>query len=121
AEFFNSEATNPVMVFLNRSRQLIYRTPAELGSDYKKSFTSNDITAKNPTLNVFGQMNYKLSSAWTSQTNISQSVRKSDGLYSYIMFVQPDNETLLSCLISSLNPVSTATNFQEALDGVFSF
>ncbi len=120
AEFFNSEATNPVMVFLNRSRQLIYRTPDELGIDYKKSFTSNDITVKNPTLNVFGQMNYKLSSAWTSQTNFSQSVRKSDGLYSYIMFLQPDNDTLLSRLISSLNSVSTTTNFQQNFIGDFS-
>jgi iron complex outermembrane receptor protein len=119
AEFYNSEATNPLSIFLNRSRALIYTTPEQLGIDYKKSFTSNDVTIKNPTTNVFAQMNYKLSSKWLSQTNLSQSVRKSDGLYSYIMFLQATNDTLLSRLVSDQNAIGTTTNFQQNFIGDF--
>lgn len=119
AEFYNSEATNPVSVFLNRSRKLFATTPAELNIDYNKSFTSNDITIKNPTANFFGQMNYKLGSKWVSQTNFSQSIRKSDGLYSYIMFLQASNDTLLSRFISGQNATGTSTNFQQNFIGDF--
>ncbi len=119
AEFYNSAATNPVSIFLNRSRKLIYTTPDQLGIDYKKSFTSNDITIKNPTTNLFAQMNYKLSGKWVSQTNLSQSIRKSDGLYSYIMFLQPSNDTLLSRFLSDQNAIGITTNFQQNFIGDF--
>lgn len=119
AEFYNSESTNPVMIFLNRSRQLIYRTPQELNIDYTKSFTSNDITVRNPTYNFFGQVNYKLSNNWTSQTSYSQSVRRSDGLYQYVMFLQPTNDTLLDRYIANVNFTGITTNFQQNFIGDF--
>lgn len=119
AELYNAEGTNPVMVFLNRSRQLYYRTPKELGIDYSKSFTSNDITVKTPTVNFFGQLDYKLSKHWTSQTSFSQSVRKSDGLYQYIMFMQAANDTLLNRYVANLNATATNTNFQQNFIGDF--
>ncbi|HTG57139.1 MAG TPA: TonB-dependent receptor, partial [Niabella sp.] len=87
AEILNAEATNATMIFLNRSRPLIAKTVEELNMDFNKSYTSNDITYKTPTFNLFGQVSYKLSDKWTSQTNIARSVRKSDGYYSYIMFL----------------------------------
>ncbi|MGE7774298.1 TonB-dependent siderophore receptor [Chitinophaga sp. NPDC101104] len=87
AEFYNGEGTNPLMVFLNRSRQLKARTPKELGMDFDRSYTSNDVTNRTPTMNLYGQMNYKLSDKWTSQTNLSRSNRKSDGYYQYVMFL----------------------------------
>ena len=119
AELYQAEATNPVMVFLNRSRKLQYTTPQALNIDYYKSFTSNDITIKTPTVSFFAQMNVQLNKRWLSQTSFSQSVRKSDGLYSYIMFLQPTNDTLLTRLVSSQNAVGTTTNIQQNFIGDF--
>lgn len=118
-EFYTSEATNTLMVFLNRTRSLIARTPKELNMDFNRSYTSNDITYKNPTVNLFGQMTYKISDKWTSQTNLSRSVRKSDGYYSYVMFLQPVQDTLLTRYVYYQNSVSTTTDIQQNFIGDF--
>lgn len=122
AEFYNGEGTNTLMVFLNRARPLFARNPEELGIDFNRSFTSNDITNRTPTVNVFGQMNYKLSDKWTSQTNISRSNRKSDGYYSYVMFLDAGNEpndTLLSRFVYKQNSTSVTTDIQQNFIGDF--
>lgn len=125
-EFYSGEATNTLMVFLNRSRPLIAKTPKELGMDFNRSYTSNDISYKNPTVNLFGQMNYKLSDKWTSQTNLSRSVRKSDGYYSYVMFLDgsangaiPANDTLITRYAYYQNSVTTTTDVQQNFIGDF--
>jgi iron complex outermembrane receptor protein len=88
--------------------------------DYKRSFTSNDITIKNPTLNQYGQMNYKLGEKWVSQTNVSRSIRKSDGYYQYVMFNTPTGgDTLLNRFISNQNGVGTTTDIQQNFIGDF--
>lgn len=83
-EFFQGERTNPTMIFLNRSETLSVSSPDELGYDHKLSYTSNDISIKNPMFSLQGQMNYQLSDQWVSQTVLSRSSAKSDGYYSYI-------------------------------------
>lgn len=124
-EIYSSEATNTLMVFLNRTRPLKYHTPKELGMDFNRSFTSNDIVYKNPNLNLFGQINYKISSNWLSQTNVARSVRKSDGYYSYVMFLDansaPDklNDTTLSRFAYYQNSATTATDIQQNFIGDF--
>lgn len=122
AEVFTSKATNPLMVFLNRSRTLIAKTPKELGINWNRSFTSDDITVSTPTTNLYGQVSYKLSDKWTSQTNVSSSVRKSVGLYSYVMFldaVKPANDTLLSRYVGDQNATTTTTSLQQNFIGDF--
>jgi iron complex outermembrane receptor protein len=117
-EFYESEGTNTLMVFLNRTRQLVARTPAELDMNWKRSFTSNDITIKNPTVNLYGQANYRISSSWISQTNLSRSVRKTDGLYSYVMFIT-EGDTLLNRYLSNQNGTGTSTDIQQNFIGDF--
>lgn len=122
AEFFNGEGTNTLMVFLNRSRPLFARTPEELGIDFNRSFTSNDITNRTPTVNLFGQMSYKLSDKWTSQTNISRSNRKSDGYYSYVMFLDANgrpNDSTLSRYVYKQNSTAITTDIQQNFIGDF--
>lgn len=137
AEIYNSEGTNATMIFLNRSRPLKATTPKELNMDFNRSYTANDITYKNPTVNIYGQANYKLSDKWTSQTNLSRSVRKSEGYYSYIMFLDqglkmPDgsnppvplpasmqNDTLISRFVYNQNSISTTTGVQQNFIGDF--
>lgn len=117
-EFMTQTGTNPLMIFLNRARPLIAKTPEELQFNYFRSYTSNDITITNNTLNVFGQANYKISDKWTSQTNISKSVRNSDGYYSYIMYQQA-SDTLINRLISDQTATGTTTNLQQNFIGDF--
>lgn len=118
-EFYTSESTNPLMVFLNRSRELEFKTPDELGMDYKRSFTSNDITIKTPTTKLFGMMEYKLSDKWTSQTSVSYSNRQSKGLYSYVMFLQPLRDDTLSRYVGSQNTTGTTVDIQQNFIGDF--
>lgn len=119
AEYMTQTGTNPLMIFLNRSRKLIATNPSELQFDYNRSYTSNDITITNNTLNIFGQANYKISDKWTSQTNIAKSVRESDGYYSYIMYLQANNDTLVSRYIADLTSTVTTTNLQQNFIGDF--
>ncbi|PZP50294.1 MAG: TonB-dependent siderophore receptor [Pseudopedobacter saltans] len=125
-EFYSGESTNSTMIFLNRSRQLIARTPQELHMDFNRSYTSNDISYKTPTVNIYGQMNYKISNNWTSQTNVARSVRKSDGYYSYIMFLDGSangpiaaNDTLISRYVYYQNSTTTTTDVQQNFIGDF--
>lgn len=117
-EFYQSEATNPLMLFLNRTRKLNATNVNELKVDFNRSFTSNDITIKTPTVNLFGQMTYKLSGAWTSQTNVSRSTRKSDGYYSYVMYILP-GDSLLNRYVSNQNATGYSTSFQQNFIGDF--
>ncbi|MBC9934497.1 TonB-dependent receptor [Chitinophaga qingshengii] len=122
-EFYSGESTNPTMVFLNRGRQLIARTPDQLGIDFTRSFTGNDIVMKTPSVNIFGQANYKLSDKWTSQTSVSRSTRRSNGYYSYVMFLDQGaavpNDTLLSRYVTHQNSTTTATDVQQNFIGDF--
>ena len=118
AELYNSESTNPLSVFLNRTRQLQYTTIDQLNFDFTKSYTSNDITIKTPTLNVYGQISYKLSNTWTAQTNLARSVRKSDGYYSYVMF-RDAKDTVLTRFISDQNSITSTTDIQQNFIGDF--
>lgn len=117
-EFYQSEATNPLMLFLNRTRKLNATGITDLKVDFNRSFTGNDITIKTPTVHVFGQMNYKLSDAWASQTNISRSTRKSDGYYSYVMYILP-GDSLLNRYISNQNATGYTTSLQQNFIGDF--
>lgn len=118
-EFYTMEGTNPLMVFLNRSRDLEYRTPDELGMDYKKSFTSNDITIKTPTVRLFGSMEYKINDQWKSQTSVSQSIRQSKGLYSYVMFQGAVKDDSLNRWVGSQNATGTTMDIQQNFIGDF--
>ena len=84
AEFFNGKSTNQTMLFLDRSSPLRVRNMKELGYDNRRSYTSNDLFTETPTVNLQAQMNYKISSNWTSQTILSRSSAKALGYYSYL-------------------------------------
>jgi iron complex outermembrane recepter protein len=87
-EFMQEEKTNPAMLFLGRSTPLQFANLDELNYNPTLSLTSNDLSIKNPRYNLQGQMNYKISDQWTSQTVIARGLSKADGYYSYLY----DNE-----------------------------
>ena len=119
ASFYQMEGTSPSSIFLNRVRGFIATTPKELNYDWKRSFTSNDITMKNPTVNVRGQITYKISEQWTSQTIYSSNTRKSDGFYQYQFVRGAASDELLERNISLQNSVNTATDLQQNFMGDF--
>ncbi|QED37375.1 TonB-dependent receptor [Antarcticibacterium arcticum] len=83
-EIFKGETTNPTMLFVDRGAPLRATNIEELGYDTNRSYTSNDLTLENPNYSLQGQMNYKLSTGWTSQTVFSRGSSKSIGHYSYL-------------------------------------
>ncbi|MDF9301140.1 TonB-dependent receptor [Tritonibacter mobilis] len=84
AEITQAEQTNPVSLFFNRAAPAASTNVEELGYNTKLSFTSNDLTLKNPSSNYRIEMDYKLSDAWRSQTIVSRSNTSSTGYYSYL-------------------------------------
>jgi iron complex outermembrane receptor protein len=82
------EKTTPSMLFLGRDAPLQFANLDELNYNTHLSFYSNDLAMKNPRFSLQGQMTYKISDQWTSQTVLSRSSSKSRGYYSYIY----DNE-----------------------------
>lgn len=82
-------AVAPVFFHTNRADALTFTNVEELNLNNNLSFTSNDLSIKNPRTNLQAQMAYKLSDKWTSQTVVSRGTANSNGYYSYIW---ADNE-----------------------------
>ncbi|RZK12147.1 MAG: TonB-dependent siderophore receptor [Flavobacterium sp.] len=83
-EIMNNETTNPTMLFLDRGTALRVHNINELQYDNKRSYTNNQLSIETPSYSLQGQMFYKLSDKWTSQTVVSRSAAKSKGYYSYL-------------------------------------
>lgn len=118
AEFYNSEMTSPSVVFLNRTRQFIAHTPDELGFNWKRSYTTNDLTMKTPTTNMRAMATYKISNDWTSQTILSSNTRKSDGYYQY-QFIRKATDDSLERNITLQYTINTALDIQQNFTGQF--
>ncbi len=102
-EFYNGRSTNQTMLFLNRGAELHVNTMDELGYDNNRSYTSNDLYVDTPTYSLQGEMRYKLSDNWTSQTVVSRSNAKSDGYYSYL--------TDITATVNESSPIQQGTVF----------
>jgi len=119
AGFYSLEGTSPATIFLNRVRPYIATTPSELNFNWKRSFTSNDLVMKNPTVNIKGQINYKLSDNWNSQTIYSANSRRSNGFYLYSFLRGTTSDEMLERNVSLQNTVNTATDLQQNFIGDF--
>jgi len=122
-EFYKGKSTNQTMLFLDRGAELRVNTIDELGYDIDRSYTGNDLYIETPTYSFQGQMNYKLSDNWTSQTAFSRSNSKSDGYYSYLyegtQYTSLDEGIALNRYISKQNSETIATDIQQNFIGDF--
>ncbi|WP_037498259.1 TonB-dependent receptor [Sphingobacterium deserti] len=118
AEIYDSKATNPLMVFLNRGRQLQARTPDELAFDFNKSYTNNDVTFRNPTTTLRGNVTYRINDQWTSNTSLVYNRRKADGYFQYVMYTGA-TDTLIDRLAAKQNYVAQTINAQQNFVGDF--
>lgn len=89
-ELSSTDQTNQAFLFLNRSAPLTFKNLAELNYNRNKSLTNNDISIKNPTQNYRGEIAYKITDNWSSQTIIAGGNTKSKGYYTYLYNVQND-------------------------------
>jgi len=118
-EFLQAEQTNPTMLFLRRSGESQASNIEELNLNSDLSFTSNDLTIKNPTLSLQVQSLYKLSDNWTSKTTVSRSRTKSDGIYSWLFDFTSDGSHTFTRFIGDQNSTTLATDIQQNFNGNF--
>lgn len=116
-EFLNSEAANAPMIFLNRYAPLTFNSMDVFEKNYEKSFTSNDLAIRNPTIGVQAQALYKLGGGWTSQTVLSRSSAKTDGYYQYLW--DDSNGDSFTRFISKRNGETISTDVQQNFIGDF--
>ena len=111
-------AVPPVFFHNNRDAPLDFKDINALNLNYKASFTSNDLTIKNPRYNLQAQMLYKLSGQWTSQTVVSRGSIKSDGIYTYIWDDEP-GDNVFEQYVHNENNTITTTDVQQNFNGDF--
>lgn len=121
-EFMQAEGTNPTMLFLDRAAPLTKPNMDEIGYGSKRSYTSNNLTIKNPTANLQAQMNYKLSDRWTSQTLLQRGTSQSKGYYSYLYEQSrfyPIDGMVFGRYVSDQNTTTSTTDIQQNFIGDF--
>lgn len=119
AEILEEErAVAPVFFHSDRLSPLDFTSIDELNLNTSLSFTSNDITIKNPKYNLQAQMVYKLSDQWTSQTVVSRGTIKSDGYYTYIWDDAAGDNYFSQYFHKELQTTHT-TNIQQNFNGDF--
>tara|TARA_R110002012_G_scaffold4074_1_gene18837 strand:+ start:5481 stop:7904 length:2424 start_codon:yes stop_codon:yes gene_type:complete len=119
AEITQAEQTNPMFLFLNRSAPTEASNLEELGYNNKLSFTSNDLTLKNPNQNYRIEMDYKLSDTWQSQTLLSKSTTSTTGYYSYLFDYGLLGNNTFSRFINKQNANTQTTDIQQNFIGDF--
>lgn len=116
-EFLASEAANAPMIFLNRYVPLAFDKIDPFEQNYERSFTSNDLTIRNPSFSIQAQALYKLSDSWTSQTVLSRSSTKSNG-YHHSLWDLGDGDSFYR-YISNRNGETQTTDIQQNFIGDF--
>ncbi|MFV0484543.1 MAG: TonB-dependent siderophore receptor [Bacteroidales bacterium] len=118
-EITQAEQTNPTFLFLNRSNPLKIKSIDELNINNELSFTSNDLTLKNPTQNYRGEMLYKLSDNWQSQTLISASTTSTKGYYTYLFDFNNFDGVTFTRMINKQNANTYTNDIQQNFIGNF--
>lgn len=119
-EFMQEEKTTPSMLFLGRDAPLQFTDLNDLNYNTDLSFYSDDLSIKNPRFSLQAQMNYKISSQWTSQTVFSRGTSKSNGYYSYIYDNEDGNRDFGLWITKEKSQTST-TDIQQNFVGDFKF
>lgn len=84
ASIQNNESAHAPMIFLSRYAPLSFDNIQTFEANYKKSYTSNDLSMRNPTQLIQSFMNYNINPNWKSQTIYSSSNTQSQGYYHYL-------------------------------------
>ncbi|MGV3508884.1 MAG: TonB-dependent receptor domain-containing protein [Sphingobacteriaceae bacterium] len=91
AELYQGKSIGKQMFFFYYSAEALGATsPDHLNLNYDKSYMGEGLNQKSRSINLFGQVNYKLSENWTSSTNITSSHSFSNGFSPYF-YLLPDS------------------------------
>lgn len=115
-EASENEQTNETFLFLNRYAPLAFNSIDELGYDTNLSFTSNDVTIENITQNYRGEVAWKISDQWSSQTLVSGGLAKSLGYYTYLWNGAEDTFSLYA---QDTDSRTKTLNLQQNVTGTF--
>ncbi|HSD15353.1 MAG TPA: TonB-dependent receptor plug domain-containing protein, partial [Flavobacterium sp.] len=110
-EFYKNTSAKQSMLFLSRYSPLSFHSMDLFDKNYKRSFTSNDLTMQNNSFNMQAQALYKLSENWTSQTVLSKSTARTSGYYHYLWDSANGDE--FTRFISNANGVFYTTDIQQ--------
>lgn len=116
-EFKSSEAANAPMIFLSRYSPLSFQSIDLFEQNYKKSYTSNDLTIKNPTFNLQAYAVYQISENWTSTTILSKTNAKTSGYYHYLWDSANGDE--FTRFITKGEAETNATGIQQNFVGTY--
>lgn len=119
AQIYNYEGTNTPIIFLPRTRPYFAHNPDELGFDWKRSYSNNDMTLKAPSINVKAEAVYKIADKWTSQTLLSRNFRKTEGLYQYQFIRGNTSDAILERNVQWQNSEASSTSVQQNFNGEF--
>ncbi|PKH49770.1 TonB-dependent siderophore receptor [Tenacibaculum sp. Bg11-29] len=114
-ELSSTDQTNQPFLFLNRA-PLTFNNLDELNYDTSKSLTNNDISIKNPTQNYRGEIAYKISDNWSSQTIIAGGNTKSKGHYTYLYNLQ---DNLFGLFAQKTDAETNTLDIQQNFTGDF--
>ncbi len=116
-EFYKNTSAKQSMIFLSRYSPLSFDSMELFDRNYKRSFTSNDLTMNNNSFNMQMQALYKLSNNWTSQTVLSKSSTKTNGYYQYLWDSANGDE--FTRFISKADGTFYTTDIQQNFIGDF--
>ncbi|MDJ1470327.1 TonB-dependent receptor [Xanthocytophaga flava] len=89
---------------------------ADMRFPYTRTFLSNDITYQTQMLNIFAQLNYKISEHWTSQTIVSRARSSING---YITALNGRSDSTLRAQVIVGYTAFIATDIQQNFVGDF--
>jgi len=81
AEIYNQKANDFNRLFPQAS--FTKTNPRLLSVNWKRSYSSNDIYGKTPSVSLNGGVNYKINDQWTSQTSFSHTNSEVEGYWSW--------------------------------------
>ncbi|WP_289045888.1 TonB-dependent receptor [uncultured Olleya sp.] len=115
-EASDNEQTNETFLFLNRYAPLAFSSIDELNYNTDLSFTNDDISIKNITQNYRGEIAWKISDQWSSQTLISGGLAKSLGYYTYLW---NGADALFNLYAQDTDARTKTRNLQQNFTGTF--
>lgn len=114
-EFAQAKGTS-VVRFNPNTRSDKTQSIVDMQFPYKRTFLGDDLAYSTQMLNVFGQINYKISSSWTSQTVFSRARSTING---YITALNGRTDSTLQSSVIVGNTNFIATDLQQNFIGDF--
>ncbi|WP_244614424.1 TonB-dependent receptor [Elizabethkingia argenteiflava] len=113
-EFNQAKGTSVVRFNPYRSKKV--QSIANMNFPYYKNFLGDDLAYETQMMNIFGQLNYKISEHWTSQTIMSRARSVING---YISAINGKTDSTASAQVMVGTTAFMATNLQQNFIGDF--